>query len=128
TATVDVAGQTVRVAVTHTLARAKEVVQRVREGRVEYDIIEVMACPGGCIGGAGQPPVVSKAKRYQRAAGLYAGDKALPRRRSQDNPAIQALYDAWLGEPNSETAHTYLHTTYTDRSRRAQWAMSGSKS
>ena len=75
-----------------------------------------MACPGGCIGGAGQPITnVNRHVRHQRGAGLYKDDKRLPIHKSQQNPAVAALYENWLGYPGSETAHDTLHTTYQSR-------------
>lgn len=112
---VDVAGTPVRVAVTHTLAQARELIEQIKAGEVEVDIVEVMACPGGCVGGGGQPFQTLTKSRYQRSTGLYQGDRALPVRRSQENPAVKQLYEQWLGEPNSELAHAALHTTYTNR-------------
>lgn len=112
---VDVQGREVRVAVTHTLSRARELIEAIKAGEVAYDIVEVMACPGGCVGGGGQPYETQSAKRYNRAKGLYQFDRNAPVRRSQENEAVTQLYKEWLGEPNSEVAHKYLHTTYTAR-------------
>jgi iron only hydrogenase large subunit-like protein len=80
-----------------------------------YQFIEVMACPGGCIGGGGQPYGVTDELRARRAAGLYGEDKNMPRRCSHDNPHIQKLYKEFLGEPLGEKSHHLLHTTYTPR-------------
>ena len=116
-ATVDVAGQEVRVCVTHTLARAKEIIRRVQEGEAHYDIIEVMACPGGCIGGGGQPGTQSPELRQKRAAGIYKADTSLQLRKAQENPLVAALYDKWLGDVGSDEAHEALHTEYVQRRR-----------
>ena len=88
------------------------------KGEVEYDMIEIMACPGGCIGGAGQPPSCKdKALKLSRAKGLYDADVKLPIHRSHENPDIQELYKKWLENPNSEIAHKLLHTHYKSRRR-----------
>lgn len=115
TITVDVKGREVRVGVTHTLSQARRLIEAIKAGEAAYDIVEVMACPGGCVGGGGQPYAQRAAERYSRARGLYLSDRRAPLRRSQENPAVAALYRDWLGEPNSELAHRYLHTTYTVR-------------
>ena len=106
----------IRLAVVNGLANAKRVLEDIRSGKVHYDLVEVMACPGGCIGGAGQPITnVNRHVRHQRGAGLYKDDKRLPIHKSQQNPAVAALYENWLGYPGSETAHDTLHTTYQSR-------------
>ena len=106
----------IRLAVVNGLANAKRVLEDIRSGKVHYDLVEVMACPGGCIGGAGQPITnVNRNVRYQRGAGLYKDDKQLPIHKSQQNPAVASLYENWLGYPGSETAHETLHTTYQSR-------------
>lgn len=112
---VDVQGREVRVAVTHTLGRARELIEAIKAGDVDYDIVEVMACPGGCVGGGGQPYERKTARRYARSKGLYESDRQAPLRRSQKNPAVADLYKQWLGAPGSEVAHKYLHTEYTVR-------------
>jgi iron only hydrogenase large subunit-like protein len=84
-------------------------------GWEDYHFIEVMACPGGCINGGGQP--YGEAWPLQQLMqSLYSIDKNMPRRRSHENPEIVALYDQCLGKPNSHEAHHLLHRTYTDRS------------
>lgn len=84
-------------------------------GWEEYQFIEIMACPGGCINGGGQPYGASWPLE-QLMQGLYSIDKSMPRRRSHENPEIVALYEKYLGQPNSHEAHHLLHRTYTDRS------------
>lgn len=108
----------VKVAVVHGLANARKVAERIRKGEMVVDFVEVMACPGGCIGGAGQP--VSKngtATRRVRTRGLYDADKNLELHKSQENPFVQAIYTQYLGEPNSHKAHELLHTHYQNRRR-----------
>lgn len=109
-----------RVAVASGLANARELLEKVRRGEAHYDFIEVMACPGGCVNGGGQPqqpPIVwnFKSVRIERAKVLYARDENSTIRKSHENPAIQELYRDYLEEPGSELAHKLLHTTYQVR-------------
>ncbi|NLY10755.1 MAG: 4Fe-4S binding protein [Firmicutes bacterium] len=104
-----------KVAVVHSLKNAKIVMDKVKEGTADYAFIEVMACPGGCIGGGGQPIPTDLNVRMKRVAGIYQADEQLPIRKSHENPAIQALYEEYLGEPLSEKSHQLLHTEYVER-------------
>ncbi|MFP4353378.1 MAG: [FeFe] hydrogenase, group A, partial [Puniceicoccaceae bacterium] len=120
TATVDVAGTEVRVAVAHGLGNVEKLLLEVRRARdagepPPYHFIEVMACPGGCIGGGGQPYGVSDDVRRRRMEGLLAGDQAMTLRFSHENPDIGRLYDDFLGEPLRGRAHDLLHTRYEPR-------------
>ena len=118
-AEVDFDGRMVRVAIVHGLARAQQLIREVQEGKRYYDFIEVMNCPGGCIGGGGMPlgyPDYLAVLR-KRAEGLYNADRLSPVRKAQDNPAIKFLYEQWLKHPGSETAEEYLHTRYRSRRR-----------
>ncbi len=120
TAEVDIAGTPVRVAVAHGLNHVAAVLEHVREARREgketpYHFIEVMACPGGCIGGGGQPYGVDNERRRQRAAGLYQDDRNQAVRCSHENPELIRLYQDFLGKPNTGKAHELLHTRYTAR-------------
>ncbi len=110
--TVDLGGKTVRIAVAHTLRNARLIMEQIKQGTCKYDFIEIMACPGGCIGGGGQPIGTTNAVRKKRMAALYQIDKSLPLRKSHENPEIITLYKDFLGEPLSEKAHELLHTTY----------------
>jgi NADH-quinone oxidoreductase subunit G len=101
----------VRIAVVHGLANAGEVVRAIKEGRADYDIVEVMACPGGCVGGGGQPATNAET-RAARSRGLYRIDRQSQLHRPQDNPHLARLYREWLGEAGSATAHEHLHTHY----------------
>ena len=117
---VDIDGQTVRVAVAHGLANVEVVLDRVREARragreTPYHFIEVMACPGGCIGGGGQPYGVDDERRRLRMAGLYQDDRDRQIRCSHENPEVIRLYDEFLGKPLAGRAHQLLHTRYTAR-------------
>jgi NADH-quinone oxidoreductase subunit G len=114
---VGIGERTVRVAVAHGLKHVEQVLDRVRQARdrsepMPYDFIEVMACPGGCIGGGGQSWNVSDHVRKLRAAGLFKEDRVQEVRTSYANPAIQQLYKDFLGAPLSETSHKLLHTHY----------------
>jgi NADP-reducing hydrogenase subunit HndD len=114
----------VRVAVAHGLANAGKLMAAVKEGKKKYHFIEIMACPGGCVGGGGQP-LVSGSQRldmdedYQvvRRKALYAEDRSKKLRKSHDNPAIKQVYDKYLGKPLGEKAHHLLHTHYTSRDK-----------
>jgi iron-only hydrogenase group A len=115
-----VGGATVRVAVAHGLANVESVLERVREARKRgeespYHFIEVMACPGGCIGGGGQPYGVDNDRRKLRIAGLYQDDRERTVRCSHENPEVIRVYDEFLGKPLGARAHELLHTRYTAR-------------
>ncbi len=117
---IEVAGRTVNVAVAHGLGNVMSVMNRVREARDKgepspYDFIEVMACPGGCAGGGGQPYGVTNEIRAARAQGLYQDDREHEFRLSHENPSVQQLYKDFLGEPLSHKAHELLHTHYVKR-------------
>jgi iron-only hydrogenase group A len=107
----------VRVAVSHGLANARKLLERVKEGKVQYHFIEIMACPGGCVGGGGQPVPVNNDVRTRRAQALYAEDCALTYRKSHENPAIKKIYEEFLGKPLGEKSHHLLHTKYTPRGK-----------
>ncbi len=114
-AEVDLAGTKVRVAVAHTLKNARVLLDEIAAGTSPYHFIEVMTCPGGCIGGGGQPVHVDKAKRLARNQAIYVEDKRLELRKSHDNPAVKALYAEFLGEPLGHLSHELLHTKYERR-------------
>lgn len=111
-ASVTLNGKEIRLCIVHTLGNAKKIMEQVRKGSSPYDFIEVMACPGGCIGGGGQPIGTTNAVRKKRMEALYTIDKNLPLRKSHENPDILTLYKDFLGEPLSEKSHELLHTTY----------------
>jgi NADP-reducing hydrogenase subunit HndD len=115
-ATIDFDGFPLSIGIAHGLGNARKLLDEVRAGRSKFHAIEVMACPGGCIGGGGQPlhhgdSSVLKA----RAMAIYEEDRNKPIRLSHENPYITQLYKEFLGEPNSEKAHHLLHTHYFDR-------------
>jgi NADP-reducing hydrogenase subunit HndD len=112
-AEVDLEGKKVRVAVAHTLSQAKLLMEKIRTGEANFQFMEVMACPGGCIGGGGQPYAKDPATiRKQRMEAIYTADERSKIRQSHLNPAIKALYEEWLGEPLGEKSHHLLHTHY----------------
>jgi len=119
-ATVKVGDLDVKVAIAHGTANAAKLLDSIRSGEKTYHFIEVMACPGGCVTGGGQP-IVSAQKRMEcdprvvRAQAIYRADEGLPLRKSHENPSIQTLYKDFLGEPNSHKAHELLHTHYVAR-------------
>jgi len=107
------------VAIVHGMANVQALIRDIREGKRDYHFVEVMNCPGGCIGGGGMPlglPDYPEVLR-KRAEGLYNADRLSPVRKSQDNPAIKFIYQNWLGEANSELAEKHLHTSYYSRRR-----------
>ena len=119
-AEVDIGGTRVRVAVAHGMANVDKVLERVRQARERgepppYHFVEVMACPGGCIGGGGQPYGVSNEVRRKRMEGLYQDDRDHELRFSHENPAVRQVYREFLGNPLSEKAEQLLHTRYKAR-------------
>ena len=115
----------IKVAVAHSLKAARRMAEMVLQGDAPYQFIEIMACPGGCMGGGGQP---RSKKAYQasweeRQNALYAIDRQRPVRQSHNNPLIAKLYDDFLDQPNSHQAHDLLHTTYRERKRTIKHTM-----
>jgi NADH-quinone oxidoreductase subunit G len=110
-----VAGINIKIAVVHGLANAHKTAESIRNGTAHYDLIEVMACPGGCIGGAGQPVSFNTDMKGIRTASLYDADKALQLHKSQDNSYVTMLYSTILKDHSR--AHTLLHTEYRNRKR-----------
>ncbi|MCG2676446.1 [FeFe] hydrogenase, group A [bacterium] len=116
-AEIELNGTKVKVAIAHGLANASLLAEEVKKGNSPYHFIEIMACPGGCVGGGGQPLPTTREVREKRGLSLYREDKRLTLRRAHKNPAVIALYKEYLGKPLSKKAHHLLHTTYTRRSR-----------
>jgi NADH-quinone oxidoreductase subunit G len=108
---------TLKIAIVHGLKNARLLADAIRKGERTYDLIEVMACPGGCISGAGQPVSFDPKARALRAEGLYNADKTLQLHASQDNPYLQKCYRETLGQIGGPTAHAWLHTKYHSRKR-----------
>lgn len=123
-ASINIAGIEVNIAVVNGLNNAKKILEEVKSGEKQYHLIELMACPGGCIGGGGQPYpadgryVLNKEVLEKRAASLYKIDADKKIRKSHENPYIQQLYQQFLQHPGSEIAHELLHTTYAPREPR----------
>ena len=114
---ITIAGKTIRIAVAHGLGNVEQVIEKVRDAREKgeeppYHFIEVMACPGGCVGGGGQPYGVNNDLRKRRAAGLYQEDEAGSLRCSHKNPFVKELYSEFLGKPLSIKSELLLHTKY----------------
>jgi NADH-quinone oxidoreductase subunit G len=116
TVEIDIKGQKVVVRVVSTLKEAEIAIQEIKEGKANFQMLEVMACPGGCVNGGGQPRSCDNSKiKEERAQGLYKEDSTLPVRKSHLNPSIQKLYQEYLEHPNSHKAHELLHTVYLDK-------------
>lgn len=117
-AVVNVNGREIRIGVVNGLGNTRKILEKIRSGEEKLDAIEVMACPGGCVGGGGQPyhkgdlTILKK-----RAEGLYSIDKEKTYRKSYENPSIKKLYEEYLGKPGSGRAHELLHTSYKERPR-----------
>ena len=112
----------VKVAVASSLGCARKLLDKIRAGEATYHFVEIMACPGGCINGGGQPTQSAKVRsftdlRSKRAAVLYNIDKEMPLRKSHDNPVVKLLYNEFLDKPGSHKAHEVLHTHYVKRDR-----------
>jgi NADH-quinone oxidoreductase subunit G len=117
-ATIDIEGTPLRIGIAHELGNARKLLESIRDGKSHFDVIEIMACPGGCIGGGGQPyhhGNIQTLKKRQEA--LYAIDKAAPRRKSHENEMVLKLYEEFLDKPGSPKAHKLLHTSYSAKPR-----------
>jgi len=110
-------GVELKVAVAHGLANARKLVDAIKAGTLSYHFIEIMACPGGCLGGGGQPIPTDIIIRGKRMDAIYKEDEKMTYRKSHQNPELMALYEEFLGKPNGETSHRLLHTYYTERNR-----------
>jgi iron-only hydrogenase group A len=120
-ATVNINGVEIKVAVAHGTGNAAKLLDSIKSGKSDYHFVEVMACPGGCINGGGQPILIDKEKTEEvvklRAQGLYRIDEERKLRKSHENPEVKKLYEEYLEKPNSHKAHHLLHTEYTERAR-----------
>jgi iron only hydrogenase large subunit-like protein len=120
-ATLTIAGKEINIAVSNGLTNAKHILEAIKSGEKQYHLVEIMACPGGCVAGGGQPyppftmDVLDPELGRLRAKALYKIDNDKQLRRSHENPAIEHLYSEFLGEPNGEKAHHLLHTHYHAR-------------
>jgi len=118
-AVVEAGGMKIKAAVAHGLGNARKLLEKVKNGE-EYHFIEIMACPGGCVNGGGQPIQPSSVRswvdlRAERAKAIYDEDKEMPIRKSHENPRVKMLYDEFFKEPGSHKAHELLHTHYEKR-------------
>ena len=116
-ASVNIAGKEIRVVVASGLRNARKIMNEIKNGKADYDFVEIMACPGGCVMGGGQPIKNSKTRsivdvRKLRAEALYTIDERSVIRKSHENPTIKTIYKEFFENPGSETAHKYLHTKY----------------
>ena len=121
-ALIDLDGKQLRVAVAHGTANAQQLLDSIRSGEKQYDFIEVMCCPGGCVTGGGQPFVKSEVRMdvnvsALRARALYGEDAGKARRKSQENEELKTLYSDWLGDIGGHEAHRLLHTHYVARDK-----------
>ena len=121
-ATYEVAGVTVKVAVTSGLGNARKLLEKIKKGEADYNMVEIMACPGGCINGGGQPTRSDSVSNYVdfkalRSKALYDQDKNSELRVCDDSPIIKMIYDEYFEAPGKEKAHHYLHTSYVARSK-----------
>ncbi len=114
-ASLPVGDTTLKVAVAHTLKNARVILEEIAAGKSEYAFVEIMTCPGGCIGGGGQPVATTWEKREKRKAAIYREDEQLPLRKSHDNPSIKTLYTEFFGKPLGHLSHELLHTEYRKR-------------
>ena len=118
-ATIDFEGQEIRIGIAHGLGNARKLLNEIKEGASQYHAIEIMACPGGCIGGGGQPLHHGNAEILRaRASAIYEEDRGKPIRKSHENPFIKSLYEEYLGEPMSKKSHDLLHTAYFSKRRK----------
>lgn len=118
--TYNINGMDIKVAVTSGLKNASILLNRIRKGEVDYQFVEVMCCPGGCVNGGGQPIQPASVKNFTdlraiRSKALYDEDKSLTLRKSHENPLIKIVYDEYLKEPGSHLSHKLLHTSYVER-------------
>jgi len=110
-------GATVNLAVAHGLGNARSVIERVKSGKANYHFIEIMTCPGGCIGGGGQPRMTTDEVRRARIRAIYKEDEGKKLRKSHENPEIKQIYAEFLGRALGEKSHHLLHTKYIARAR-----------
>lgn len=121
-ATITLAGKEIKVAVASGLKNARTVMDEIKEGKADYQFVEIMACPGGCVMGGGQPIHTSKERasidiRKKRADALYSADEKSVIRKSHENPVVQKIYKEFLGKPGEHKAHELLHTTYSEKKK-----------
>ncbi len=117
-ASINIDGAEIKIAIVHSLINAKEVLADIKSGKSKYDLVEIMACPGGCVGGAGQPVYFDNDTLSNRKNALYSTEKMLQLHKSQDNPYINKIYKEWESQEDGQhIAHNLLHTSYKKRKR-----------
>ena len=117
-ATIDVDGLPLKIGIAHGLSNARKLLNEIKEGKSQFHAIEVMACPGGCIDGGGQPLHHGNSDIIKaRWEAIYEADKKMPIRKSHENPSVQAIYKDFLGEPCGHKSHELLHTHYFDKAK-----------
>ncbi len=121
-ATIKIGDNEIKVVVAHGLGNAQTIMEEIKQGKADYQFVEIMACPGGCIMGGGQPIKSSKTRmtvdvRKKRADAMYTIDEKSKIRKSHENPVLQKIYQDYLGEPGGHKAHEILHTHYTEREK-----------
>jgi NADP-reducing hydrogenase subunit HndD len=109
-------GIVLNVAVAHGLGNARRLIEKIKTGQGDYHFVEIMTCPGGCIGGGGQPRMTTDDVRKARIAAIYREDEGKNIRKSHENPEIKLAYEDYLGKPLGQKSHHLLHTTYKPRS------------
>lgn len=122
TVTYEVAGIKINVAVTSGLGNARALLEKIKKGEADYQMVEIMACPGGCINGGGQPLQSDSVRNFVdykalRSKALYDYDKNAEYRCSDESPVVKMIYDEFLKTPGSEVSHKYLHTSYVERGK-----------
>lgn len=121
-AEIEIGDKKVKVAVAHGLANAQTIMEEIKSGKADYQFVEIMACPGGCITGGGQPIKNAKIQEdvdvhKKRAEAMYSIDEKSVIRKSHENPVLKQIYKEFLGEPNGELAHKLLHTYYSKKDK-----------
>ena len=121
-ATIQIGDQNLKVAVAHGLGNAQTIMNQIQEGKSDYQFVEIMACPGGCVMGGGQPIKTAKIQstidvRAKRTESMYTIDEKSVIRKSHENPVLKRIYQEYLGEPGGEKAHHLLHTHYSAKEK-----------
>ncbi|MDD3487513.1 MAG: [FeFe] hydrogenase, group A [Candidatus Moranbacteria bacterium] len=117
TAEIEIGSMKLKVAIVHEIRNARKLLEDLKAGRADYDFVEVMSCPNGCIGGGGMPQPTSPTARKARIQAIFTRDKNMPLRKSHENPAVKKIYKEFLGAPGSEKAEELLHTGYVNRKK-----------
>lgn len=116
-AEIEIGNLKLRIAVVHEIRNARKLLEDIKSGKADFDFVEVMACPNGCIGGGGQPQPTNKFVRKARIQAVLDRDKNMPIRKSHENPAVKKIYKEFLGVPGSAKSEELLHTKYVDKSK-----------